>query len=179
MNQNQNLLEEERLERPFDPNRGCSISIWTTEGVKMKLRERGAKVGKSLSGYTKELVESAANGFASEPGAEMYEAELERQAVENNALRTENNELKEKIAAKDKLILQLNNERRTAPKTEADKPESEADKQESGADMLRERLCFAVAVAETLNAPVADAYIKLLSLCGLSAEYAQWKGVRK
>ena len=122
MTQNQNLLEEERLEPPFDPNRVCSINIWTTCGVKKKLQERGAKVGKSLSGYTKELVESAANGFASEPGAEMYEAELERQAVENNALRTENNELKDKVAAKDKMILQLNSERRNAPKSKANKP---------------------------------------------------------
>ena len=172
MNQNQNLLEEERLERPFNPNRGCSISVWTTCGVKKKLTERAAKVGKSLSNYTRELVEGAANGFASEPGSEMYEAELERQAVENNALRTENNELKEKIVAKDKLIIQLNNERRPTPKAEADKSTPEA-------DMLRERLCFAVAVAETLNAPEAAAYIKLLSMCGLSAEYAQWKEVRK
>ena len=172
MTQNQNLLEEERLEPPFDPNRVCSINIWTTCGVKKKLQERGAKVGKSLSGYTKELVESAANGFASEPGAEMYEAELERQAVENNALRTENNELKDKVAAKDKMILQLNSERRNAPKSKANKPES-------GADMLCERLCFTVAITETLGVPVADTYKKLLGLLGLSDTYERWKDERK
>ena len=176
---NETLLEEERLERPFDPDKRCSISIWTTEGVKKKLRERGAKVGKSLSCYIKELAESAANGFASEPGAQMYEAELERQAVENNALRTENAELKEKIAAKNSLILQLNSERRKAPNIGADKPESGADKPESGADMLLERLCFAVAVAETLNAPEAVAYKKLFALCGLSRDYEQWKEQQK
>lgn len=171
MIQNQDLLEEERMARPFDADRTCSISFWTTEGVKKKLRERGAKIGKSLSGYTKELVESAANGFAAEPGTEMYEAELERRAVENNALRTENNELKEKIAAKDKLILQLNAERRNAPKSGADKPEI-------GADMLQERLCFAVAVAEMLNAPEANAYKKLLGCCGVAKEFESWKEKR-
>ncbi len=159
---NDTLLEEERLERPFDPNRKTSVCAWTTAGVKKRLTEIAEMKKQSLSTYMRELLEFAAAEEHIVAKQTPFDAEHEQVCAENQALRAENELLKTEI---DQLRLQQDTAAQTVRIETVDA-------------QLEEKLMFVVAIAETLNCPEAATYRKLLRLCGIAEKFDRWKGER-
>lgn len=189
-------LEEERINRPFDPDRKTTLGVWTTKGVQKKLNEIAAERGKALSTHLRELLEGYANGYWTDQ-SNPESGDVSKLQDRINELETEKADLNRSLIDAERRIksleatVELQAVPTTLEKTETDHIWNQLDEinekllklaepDKFGTGDLQEKLFFAAGILEAMGyESTAHTLREVFRIVGILGDYIAWMEARR